>query len=61
MGLWLERHQMNKPEYAIRKHYQCAENAESKKEHPCRCGSLNTRYNPVSDIWECPGCISDRL
>jgi hypothetical protein len=61
MGLWLERHRINNAEHAIKQHQQCVEDAGPKKNHPCRCGSLNTRYNSISDIWECPSCIQDRL
>jgi hypothetical protein len=61
MGLWLEQHIINRAEYAIRKHYQCVEDAEPKKEHPCKCGSLNTRYNQIGKYWECPACQRDRM
>jgi hypothetical protein len=60
MGLWLERHIIDKEHTAIKHHQRMIEEAKPKQEHPCRCGSLNTRYNPIGKYWECPVCQRDR-
>jgi len=58
---WLFRYSSGTKQMAIKRHHREIAKAQPKIEHPCRCGSLNTRYNICGDFWECPSCLMDRM